>query len=108
MLFEPRQIPTAISPNTFAAQDAGIYSKQDLKHFWDRVLLAKHSDNTLQLLGKAICYDFMSQTDTLTFNPKPEIPYNTLRNGLSDYILNIAPSLDTGWFKSKFIENPKP
>ena len=46
----------------------------------------------------------MSQTDTLTLNPKTENPYNTLRIGLSDYIHNIAPILDTDWFKSKFIE----
>ena len=103
MLFEPHQIQTAIRPNTCTAQNAGIYSKQDLEHFWDRVLFAKHSDNTLQLLGKAISYEFKSQTDTLPLDPKLNNPYNTFRIGLSDYILNIAPFLDTGWFKSKFI-----
>ena len=46
----------------------------------------------------------MSQTDTLVLNPKQNIPYNTLRIGLSDYILNNTPFLDTDWFKSKFIE----
>ena len=101
-LFESRRFQTAISPNTFTAQDAGIYSKQALKHFWDRILFAKH--NTLQLLGKAIIYEFKSQTDTLPFNPKLHNLYNTLRIGLSDYILNIAPFLDTGWFKSMFIQ----
>ena len=81
MFFEPRQIQTAISANTFTAQDAGIYSKQDPK-----------------------LYEFISQTDTLTLNLKTANTYNTLRIGLSDYILNIAPFVDTGWFKSKFIE----
>merc|ERR1712122_246316 len=61
LLLVPRQIQTSISPNTFTAQKAGIYSQQELKHFWDRVLFAKHSDNTLQLLGKAIGYDFMKK-----------------------------------------------
>ena len=65
---------------------------------------ANNSDKTLQLLGKAISYEVMSQTDTLTLNPKPENLYNILRIGLSDYILNNAPFLDTGWFKHKFIE----
>ena len=39
----------------------------------------------------------MSQTDTLTLNPKIHNPCNTLRIGLSDYIRNIA-------FRSKFVE----
>ena len=46
----------------------------------------------------------MSQTDTLPLNPKLDIPYNTLCIGLSDYILNIAAFLDTGWFKSMILE----
>ena len=33
LLFEPTQIQTAISPNTFTAQEAGIYSQKELKHF---------------------------------------------------------------------------
>ena len=39
LLFEPTQIQTAISPNSFTAQDAGIYSQKKLKHFWNRVFL---------------------------------------------------------------------
>ena len=60
LLFEPTQVQT-ISPYTFTAQDAGIYSQKELKHFWNRVLFTKHSDNTLQLLGKAISYEIMNQ-----------------------------------------------
>ena len=105
MLIEPPQVQTAITPNTFTARDAGIFSKQDLKqHFWDRVLFAKHSDNTSQLLGKAISYEFMAQTGTLPLTPKLDNSYNTHLISLSDYILNIAPFFDTGWFKPKFIE----
>ena len=51
LLFEPTQIQTAFSPNTFTAQDAGIFFREELKHFWNRVLFTKHSDNTLQRLG---------------------------------------------------------
>ena len=43
LLFEPRQIQTAISPNTFTAQEAGIYSNQELQHF--RTIF--HLPNTL-------------------------------------------------------------
>ena len=59
-LFEPTQIQTAISSNTFTAQDAGIYSQKELKHFWNLALYTKHSDNTLQRLWKAISYELMS------------------------------------------------
>ena len=36
-ILEPKTIKTAIGPNTFTAQDAGIYSQQELKRFWHRV-----------------------------------------------------------------------
>ena len=61
-MFKPTQIKTTISPNTFTAQDAGIYSNADLNQFWNRVVFAKHSDTTLQLLGRAITYDFLQST----------------------------------------------
>ena len=51
-----------------------------------------------------ISCEFMSETDTLLLNPTLDNPYNTLRIGLSDYILNIATFLDNGWFKSKCID----
>ena len=60
-MFKPTQIKTTISPNTFTAQDAGIYSNADLNQFWNRVLFAKHSDTTLQLLGRAITFDFLTK-----------------------------------------------
>ena len=33
LLFEPTQIQTSTSPNTFTAQDAGIYSQKEKKTF---------------------------------------------------------------------------
>ena len=48
---------TTIRPNTFTAQDAGIYSNAEFDQFWrNRILFSKHSDSTLQLLGKALSY----------------------------------------------------
>ena len=57
-MFKPTQNNTTIKPNTFTAQDAGIYSNAELDQSWNRVLFAKHSDTTLQLLGKSLSYDF--------------------------------------------------
>ena len=88
LLFEPTQIQIATSPNTFTAQDAGIYSQKELKHICNRVLFTKHSDNTLQLLGKAISYEFLNQQSASSF---PDNPYRSLRIGLHDYMLNLTP-----------------
>ena len=60
LMFTPSQIKTTIHPNTFTAQDAGIYSNAELDQFWNRILFSKHSDSTLQLLGKALSYSFIS------------------------------------------------
>ena len=56
LMFTPSQIKTTIRPNTFTAQDAGIYSNAELDQFWNRVFFSKHSDSTLQLLGKALSF----------------------------------------------------
>ena len=47
----PSQIKTTIRPNTFTAQDAGIYSNAELDQFWNRILFFEPSGSTLQLLG---------------------------------------------------------
>ena len=67
LLFEPTQVQTSISPNTFTA----------------------HSDNTLQLLGKTISYEFMSKKQSSEL--LPENPYRSLRIGLLDFMLNLTP-----------------
>ena len=53
LMFTPSQIKTTIRPNTFTAQDAGIYSNAELYQFWNRILFSKHSDSTLQLLRQS-------------------------------------------------------
>ena len=60
LMFTPSQIKTTIRPNTFTAQDAGIYSNAELNQFWNRISFSKNSDTTLQLLGKALSYSFIS------------------------------------------------
>ena len=54
LMFTPSQIKTTIQPNTFTAHDAGIYSNAELNQFWNRIFFSKHSDTTLQILGKLL------------------------------------------------------
>ena len=101
--FKPSQIKTTVRPNTFTAQDAGIYSNAKLDQFWNRILFSKHSDSTLQLLGKALTYSSIS-SDTLDYdtNSPHENPYNTLRIGLHDKLLNLTLFTPT-WISDAFI-----
>ena len=48
-LFEPSHFQFATSPNTFAAQEAGLYSNAELIDFWNRASFTKHSDTTMKL-----------------------------------------------------------
>ena len=94
LLFTPSQIKTTIHPNTFTAQDAGIYSNAELDQFWNRILFSKHSDSTLQLLGKALSYSFISSNTPNYDADSPQDsgnPYNTLRIELHDKLLNLTP-----------------
>ena len=96
LLFEPTQIQTAIKTLTLLDLQRFIW---ELKPFRNRVLITKDSDSTLQLLGKATSYEFMSKQ-------KSELlPDNTcmcLRIGLHDYMLNITPVFTPDWFSDAF------
>ena len=102
LMFTPSQIKTTIRPNTFTAQDAGIYSNAELDQFWNRILFSKHSDSTLQLLGKALSYSFISSNTPNYDADSPQDsgnPYNTLRIGLHDKLLNLTPFLHLHGFQ---------
>ena len=74
--------------------NAGIYSNAELDQFWNRILFSKHSDSTLQLLGKALSYSFISSNNPNYDADSPQDsgnPYNTLRIGLHDKLLNLTP-----------------
>ena len=104
LMFTPSQIKTTIRPNTFTAQAAGIYSKAELDQFWNITLFSKHSDSTLQLLGKALSYSFISSnTPDYDANSPHENPYNTLRIGLHDKFLNLTPLFTPKWFSDALI-----
>ena len=106
LMFTPSQIKTTIRPNTFTAQDAGIYSNAVLDQFWNRLLFSKHSDSTLQLLGKALSYSFISSNTANYDANSPQDsgnPYNTLRIGLHDKLLNLTPLFKPTWFSDASI-----
>ena len=106
LMFTPSQIKTTIRPNTFIAQDAGIYSNAELDQFWNRILFSKHSDSTLQLLGKALSYSFISSNTPKYDADSPQDsgnPYKTLRIGLHDKLLNLTPLFTPTWFSDAFI-----
>ena len=104
LMFTPSQIKTTIRHNTFTAQDAGIYSNAELDQFWNRILFSKRSDSTLQLLGKALSFSFISfNTPDYDANSPHDNPYNTLRIGLLKKLLNITPLFITTWFSDAFI-----
>ena len=103
-MFTPSQIKTTIRPNTFTAQHAGIYSNAELDQFWNRILFSKHSDSTLQLLGKELSYSFISSNTPDYDADSPQgNPYNTLRNGFHDKLLNLIPLFTPTWFSDAFI-----
>ena len=99
---KPTQIKTKITSNTFTAQDAGRYSNAELDQFWNRVLFAKHSDTTLQLLGKSLSYDFITVHNEHHSHTGSN-PYNHLRIGLHDHLLNLLPLFNPDWFSQAFI-----
>ena len=102
LMFTPSQIKTTKRPNPFTAQ-AGIYSNAELDQFWNRILFSKHSDSTLQLLGKALSYSFISSnTPDYDANSPHDNPYNTLRIGLHDKLINLTPLFTPTWFFDAF------
>ena len=106
LMFTPSQIKTTIRPNTFTTQDAGIYSNSELNQFWNRLLFSKHSDSTLQLLGKALSYSFISSNTPDYDADSPHgtgNPYNKLRIGLHDKLLNLTPLFTSTWFSDALI-----
>ena len=103
-MFTPSQIINPIRPNTFTAQDAGIFSKAELDQIWNRFLFSQHSDSKPQLLGKALRYSFIpSSTPDYDANSSHGNPYNTLRIGLHDKLINLAPLFTRNWFSDVFI-----
>ena len=104
-MFTANQIKTTIRPSTFTAQEAVIYSNAELDHFWNRILFSQHSDTTLQILGKALSHSFISSKtpDYSDAHISQTNPYNTLRYGLHDKLLNLTPLFTSSWFADAFI-----
>ena len=104
LMFTPSQIKTTIRPKTFTAQDAGIYSNPELDQFWNRILFSKHSDSTLQLIGKALSCSFISSnTPDYDANSPHDNPNNTLRIEIHDKLINLTPLFTPTWFSDASI-----
>ena len=105
LMFTPSQIKT-IRPNTFTASPRCwyIYSNAELYQVWNRIFFSKHSDSTLQLLGKALSYSFISSNTTDYDADSPhDNPYNTLRIGLHYKLIHLTPLFTPTWFSDVFI-----
>ena len=103
-MFTPSHIKTTIRPNTFTAQDAGIYSNAELDQFWNRILFSKHSDATHQLLGKPLSYSSISSnTPDYDASSPHENTYNQLRIGLHEKLISLTPLCTPTWFSDAFI-----
>ena len=96
-LFEPNQVQSAINPNTFTIQDAGIYSNAELSNFWNRVLYTQHSDTTLRLSGRTTSFDSLATSEKFatSFYSSPIRNrfnlLNVLTVGLLNHFLNFFP-----------------
>ena len=101
-MFKPTPIRTTMTPNTFTAQDAGIYSNAELNQFWNRVLFGKHSDTTLQLLGKSLSFGFVTVHNE-KHSHKESKPFNHLKVGLHDQLLILLPLFNPDWFSQAFV-----
>ena len=67
-------------------------------------MFSKHSDSTLQILGKALGYTFISSnTPDYDANSLHENPYRTLRIGLHDKLINLSTFFTPTWFSDAFI-----
>ena len=53
LLFEPKQVQSAMSPITSIAHNAGISFNAELTTFWTNSLYTKQPDTKLKFLGKS-------------------------------------------------------
>ena len=99
-MFTPSQIKTTIRPNTFTAQDAGIYSNAELDQFWTAFYFLNipslHFNYSVKLLVTLLFHLLLPIKMKMN-------PYNTLRIGLHDKLLNLTPLFTPIWFFDAFI-----
>ena len=104
-LFEPKQVQSAIGPYTFTAQEIRSYSNVRLAILWNRILITKHSDTTMKLLGKAISFDFLATSEKhptdLFSTPCRKRLFRGV--GLHDHLSDIALLFALDWFTDAFI-----
>ena len=77
---------------------AYIYSNAEFDQIWKRIRFAKHSDTTLQILGKTVSYSLISAntpdySDTFSLKISTSPHYSNVKSNSSDYPLN-TPSVN--------------
>ena len=106
-MFRPTQIKTTITPNIFTAQDAGFYSNAELEIISGieyylqntQIRLSNYLENHDD--GESI-YDFLTMHNEQHSHTGSN-PYNHLRIGLHDHLLNLLPLFNPNWFIQAFI-----
>ena len=92
-------------PDAYTAQNGGLYSTKDVKDFWNRILLTKHSDDTLHVLGKTISQEFFSPNEiTSSGNTYINSDWlNNMRIGTHNRMLSLRAFFTKDWFVDMFI-----
>ena len=102
-LFKPTQIRTTIAPNTFTAQDAGIILKSKKKTNSGTEYYSRNTQIQLsKYLEKTLSYGFITVHNEQHSHTGSN-PYNHLRIGLHDHLLNLSPLFNRDWFIQTFI-----
>ena len=103
---KPSELRTSIRPNAYTAQNASLYSTKDVKEFWKRILLTKHSDEFLHALGNTISKEFFDPNEI--DQPKENYLHsdwlNHMRIGTTNRMLTLNAFFSEDWFKSMFIQ----
>ena len=108
ILFELKQLQSAINPNTFTAQEAGIYCNADITKSGNRALITKHYDTTLNLFAEAFLYELLASSEQLKpkFYSSPNgnwfNPFNVIGVSLHKELSNNAPLFAPDWFVDAF------
>ena len=79
---------------------------KDVKEFWNRILLTKHSDETLHVLGKTISQEFFSPNE-ITSSSSTYLNsdwLNNMRIGTHNRMLSLRSFFTKDWFVEMFIE----
>ena len=103
-MFTPNQIKTTIHPIIFTAQDVVYFRMQDSINFGTessfQTILIQHSNYLAKLL---VIPSFLLILQIILVHISQTNPFNFLRIGLHDKLLNLTPLFTPSWFADAFI-----